>query len=682
MGNGQSLTPITVNTCTDTDDLESDNVPIKNFCEMDGQRSYNETYCSYYGGTYPTGDTPSGNTYSYPEPEWIMGNKPNRDSCYYDSLNVPNEFSSSGCNGANCAITGGRGYCTRVKNSGDPLICALRDYQCNGANEISNPTCFSKDNLSQTCSKDFRAPDTQSSNFLLNQFCLGNILGSIKNNGITGNQIDFFDLWTDNVNPVDGNNWTINGTPAGTIYRTSLDIEIEPQCQYNNGGSVYGCPVSTWLPGMTGTAAPDAPNTYAPIPDSYTFTGGQAPCQQIFWRTLYGNQPLFKNNFYAPFGTTATCPDGSSICENTSLPPQQAACGAIPFGGTPTDVGFTNAQFLLENAVKKYVSINGSQSMTGGVANLPPTAFQEWVYSVCKQYPGLCGNILKNTICNNFTQDDLLNDPYKLQWCGCYLSKESYTDYVDSLGVSQECSPFCNRPEVIPLVDPDTGNPKYCNQSVCIIDDVTITLAKSTLESQGVGGGNLNFNQICNSCSGSGGNGTNVNTTTNSNSINASTTSEGVINNNASINCQCILKNFTLTTIGATIEGGINISQACNGNAKCYSSGSSSGGNLLEVDCHGNSTSQNNTLAKAEAALLKKAKNTSNYWVIFFIITLIGLIIIAWLIISPRGVPEKDILVNKRINLPQPSVNSVRSYYPRNTVNYFGSFEKKKPKYY
>ena len=68
MGNGQSLTPITKNTCTDAADLESDNVPIKNFCEMDGQRSYNETYCTYYGGTYPKGDTPSGNTYSYAEP--------------------------------------------------------------------------------------------------------------------------------------------------------------------------------------------------------------------------------------------------------------------------------------------------------------------------------------------------------------------------------------------------------------------------------------------------------------------------------------------------------------------------------------------------------------------------------------------------------------------------------------
>jgi hypothetical protein len=675
MGNCPSSTPSTINTCTDTNDLEATDVPIKNFCMTKESSSYNNQYCSYYGGTYPSNNTPTNNTYSYPEPEWVNSNNPNPEGCNFDQFNQPSEIFSPGpCINS---VDGNRGYCTRVKNTGDPLICALSDYQCNGANEISNPACFSDKNLSQTCSKDFRAPDTLPSNFLLNQFCLGNILNSIENNGSTGNQVSFIDLWTDNVNPIDGNNWNITGTPAGTKYRTSNDIESQEKCFYDTGGNAYGCPISTWFSGPTGANIPsDTPTQYLPNPNKYPFTGGLPPCQQIFWRTLYGNQPLFKNNFYAPFGTTATCPDGSSICQNTSIPPQQAACGAIPFDGVPTDTGTVNAQFLLENTVKKYISKFGSIT---GINGEPPNEFQNWVYTVCKNNPNLCGNLLQNTICNNFSQEDLLNDPYKLQWCGCYLSKSSYTDYVDDLGVSQECSPLCNRPEVIPLIDIDTDTPKYCSQSVCIIDDVTITLARTKLESEGLGGGNLNFNQICNSCSTSSGNGTNSNTTTSSNSVNASTTSEGVVNNNATINCQCILKNFTLTTVGATIEGGINISQACNGNAKCYSTGSTNNGSLQEVDCHGSSTSQNDILAKAEAALIKKAKNTSNYWVIFFIILLICLIIVAWLIIAPRGIPEKDTIINKKINLPSPPINSVRSYYPK-TVNYFGSFNQPKPK--
>jgi hypothetical protein len=684
MGNTQSLTPSTINTCTDAGDLESDNVPIKNFCEMDGQRSYNETYCTYYGGTYPTGPPPNSSTYSYPEPEWVMGNIPSRDNCLYDDSNLPNEMTAPGCNGG-CAITGGRGYCTRVKNTGDPLICLLRDYQCNGNNEKSSSYCFSDNNLASTCSKDFRATDTAPSNYLVNQFCLGNIPGSIDNLDPKG--FSFFQLWTDNNNSTNTNNqvypWVVLNTPEGTKYRTSANIEQQATCNLDLGGNPTNCTLSTWFPGPggTGTVDPFAPTQYPPQPDSYQFQDGIAPCQQLFWRTLYGNQPMFKNNFYAPFGTTATCPDGSSICDNTSIPPQQAACGAIPFNGEPTDVGLANAQYMLESAVKKYISTGAS--MTDESANGGSIAFQSWVYQVCQTYPNLCKNILEDTICNGISQEEILNDPYKLQWCGCYLSPESYGEY-NTIGVSQECTPFCNRPDVIPLVDPDTGNPKYCQQSVCIIDDVTITLARSKLESQGLGGGNLNFNQICNSCSASADNGTNSNTLTSSNSVNASTTSEGVVNNNVSINCQCILKNFTLTTVGASIEGGINISQACNGNAKCYSSGSSSGGNLLEVDCHGSSTSQNTIIAKAEAALIEKAKNTSSYWVIFFIIVLIGLIIITWLIIAPRGVPEENMVINKRFDLPSPpSIPVIRPVYQQPPlIGYMNRKMPFKPKFY
>lgn len=659
-----SYPPVLLNTCTDTGDLEATDAEIISFCTPNafGPEATITSFCNRYGGTYDsTNPAPNPNT-PFPDPEWVFGRKGDYGGCDYDDTKSGYAWVGKGCGGGACPITGVKGFCTRTVNSGDPLICALRDYQCNGNNELSNPTCFSDDTLNSTCNKDFRAPDTIPSNFLLNQLCLGNIDGAIQNfSGGTG----FYRLWTDKQSP-DGSNWTILGTPSGTKYRSSEDLEFDNDCTYDNGGNpTGGCTLSTWAVGQ-----PGAPSTYLPNPNPYVFSGSLPPCQQIFWRTLYGNQPEFKNNYYAPIDVQANCPDGSQICDNTSIPPQVAACGAIPFQGVPTPSGFINAQRLLENAVNKYYHNNGNLLDS---FNATSTDFQSWVYTVCANYPGLCSNFLQNTVCNNLTAEDVINNEYALQWCGCNLSPSTYQSYAEDFDVSKECTPFCNIPNVIPSFDTDTNAPQYCNQSVCIIDDVTITLAKTRLQGTGGGGGNVNFNQICNSCSSTGNNGTNINSVTNSSSVNATNNSQTVATGNASINCRCVLNNFTLTTIGSTIEGGINISQACNGNATCYSSGSTSG-SQLEVDCHGSSTSQNDVLKKAEAALLKKAQNTSNYWVILIIIIFIALIIIAWLLISPRGIPETDLIYSKRINLPAPQA-------PRQNI-FVGSFNKPKAQFY
>lgn len=677
------------NICTDKGDtVDSVDIPIQNDCIAPPLNFNSINYCNGIGGV---GSNFIGPTlgYFFNESEWIT----NIIGTLNDNCTINNGTGNIG--GANI-------HCNRTGNFGDPLICALRDYQCNGVNQLSAPSCFSDNNLDSTCNKDFRAPDTEPSQYLLNQFCLGNIPQSIYKfsiqesiTGFTGctgatgcfasgiypfcggatgcsptpgagtfsTALPFYSLWTDSTNPNDnGNKWQVLNTPPGTIYRSSEDIALQANA------------VSQWILGATG-----APQLYYPQPDPYKFGGQIPPCQQIFWRTLYGNQPVFQNNYYKSSDSqNAICPDGSDICDNTSIPPQAAACGAVPFGGTPTTVGIGNAQTLLDNAIIKYNKSGGDLLND----NIGSPDFNNFVYSVCQEYPYLCSNFLENTVCKNKSYQEVINDANLLKWCGCYLSTNTYESYVNDFGLSKECTPFCNRPDVIPSYDPDTNLPQYCNQSVCIIDDVTITLAKTTLEGEGLAGGNINFNQICNACSATNDNGINSNSITNSNSVNASTTAEGVVSGNATVNCQCILKNFTLTTIGATIEGGINISQACNGNAKCYSSGSSSGGQLLEIDCHGSSTSQNSTIAKAERALLDKAEKTGNYWIILFAIILIGLIIIAWLIIAPRGIPERDLVYTKKIELPKPTQVIQPPLMLNQKFNYMNNIPGLRMKYY
>jgi hypothetical protein len=248
-----------------------------------------------------------------------------------------------------------------------------------------------------------------------------------------------------------------------------------------------------------------------------------------------------------------------------------------------------------------------------------------------------------------------------------------YGNITDSV-ISRECTPYCNAAGVIPSFDPATGSIKTCQQSLCVIDDVTLTIAKSRVN------GPINFNNICTSCSPDSGNGVNSNLVSNSNNGNANTDSESNSTINVSSSCQCIINNFNLTTIGATIDGGINISQACNGNAKCFRTETVNGvQQTQEVDCHSNNISSNNVLELEERKLMKKAEDTGSYWVIFIIVIAILLIILLWILLGPRGVPTKDITFTKTANiqLPTPPPVKVPMMLPQAQYNNLSSVRTK-----
>jgi hypothetical protein len=177
---------------------------------------------------------------------------------------------------------------------------------------------------------------------------------------------------------------------------------------------------------------------------------------------------------------------------------------------------------------------------------------------------------------------------------------------------------------------------------------------------------------MCNSCSPPSGNG--VNSDANFNSA----TGQNTINANASINCQCIINGYTLTSIGATIEGGISIPQTCNGNSKCYSSSTTGvGGSVAEVDCHGNSTSNNDVVAKAAAEALQKSQNLQAYWIILIFVIVLALIILFWFFVWPRNLPESDTIYTKVTDIPAPPVQP----FMNNQFNY-GNFKRDKGKFF
>ena len=733
MGNSPSvMTPLYNNTCTDPYDPETENIIIQNFCTnalLPDLENFVNDQCSIYGGTVPNQEIgkPNNNPrYTYEDAEWVHSST--GGNCTYDdssgSSKVPGtSLSGAGCESADggCGIDGIQGFCTKVQNTGDPLVCALSDYQCNSnGNSPTGVACFSNAIRKQTCNKDFRAPDTTTANYLLTQFCLGNIPGSIQNSpfpvpiaggtGMTGGDagIDFTSLWTNATNPLGTDTapipWTIAGTPINTIFQATSDIENDlrndTSCIYNAAtGLTSSCSTSKWTPGTA-----NAPNKYLPSPDPYTFTN-IPPCQQIFWRTLYGNNPTFHNQFWRPFGNTAQCPSGDDACAESSAPPQADACAAIPFAGVPTPTGEAFARNMLEQAVNKFTAGIGG-NLVGSSATAVDQGFTNWLLSVCSEYPQLCSNFLRTT-CKSVTPEVLKVNPNAAQWCGCYMPDEEYTSYVNNFGLSKHCTPYCAAGDVIPLYDANTNTPLTCDQGVCIIDDVTITLAKTKFANSG-NGGNLNFNQICNTCSPSGNNGLNSNTVSSSSNFNSklaesanfgaftssfksSTTNTGVSNNgqittnsNANINCRCIISGYNLVSLGAVIEGGVNISQACNGNVQCYNKVQLNGGSEQqnEIDCHGGSTNTNNVIAEAEAALIKRSHDTSNAWVILIIFIVIFIIIILWVLINPRKLPEKDLIYTKETVLPEPKAPSLNTSSFMQT-NYYGSGNKlSKPKFF
>jgi hypothetical protein len=273
------------------------------------------------------------------------------------------------------------------------------------------------------------------------------------------------------------------------------------------------------------------------------------------------------------------------------------------------------------------------------------------------------------------------------------------TQYTNDF-INKECTPYCNSSSVIPLSQADGTAPQYCEQSVCIIDDVAIKLAKTEFEGNG---GSLNFNQMCGSCGSNYQNSinkTNFPNTGNKQSLQTGsvTTKNGsqsgtvakdtsqldstLINDIADITCQCRINNFTLTSLGGSFVGGINLAQSCGGNSKCYGTQTDPlTGNTTtsEVDCSNSAAAIDLKVQNLKASLAKKAESTSNSWSILIIFIVFALIIIIWLFFVTRGVPEKELIFSRNVlvNKPvgKPAVKPIgKPINPSNTYINFNSY--------
>jgi hypothetical protein len=219
--------------------------------------------------------------------------------------------------------------------------------------------------------------------------------------------------------------------------------------------------------------------------------------------------------------------------------------------------GMMWANDVMDSVFRKYFSEFGSPLLgpndDGMEASL---GTQSFLYDFCKKMPFVCTNALHN-MCKNMKEEKIISNPTANNWCGCYMPEDQYTKYSDgSFLVTPECTPFCSQEGTIPRVDTN-GNPKYCQQNICIINDAILNLVNTR--------GDVNFNEVCPGCGKS----------ENSHTSDGKTTSDGGVTNATSneyhtqnaLSCQCKMDNITLTSIDSKFKN-LNLATNCGG-AKC-----------------------------------------------------------------------------------------------------------------
>lgn len=280
-------------------------------------------------------------------------------------------------------------------------------------------------------------------------------------------------------------------------------------------------------------------------------------------------------------------------------------------------------QKLFTNYIQEYgspilgVNDDGIESSLG---------VNNFLYNMCQKFPALCTESLSD-MCQDVTEERIASNPIANKWCGCYMPQEQYDKYnKGSFLVSKQCTPFCSRNDVIPVVDSNYER-LYCMDNICVLNDIYLDFVKSE--------GNVNFNEICNSC---GKNNTvesfngstsigNTNTNTNTNTY-SKYSSQSVFNSYSNTSsrqtaqtCNCKLDGLNLESLNTKFAN-INFSSQC-GQTQCTNSIGE------EIPCSGSSVETSTSLPSV-SEIVKDVENVKSLALFkkLFILSLIVLLIV------------------------------------------------------
>jgi hypothetical protein len=328
---------------------------------------------------------------------------------------------------------------------------------------------------------------------------------------------------------------------------------------------------------------------------------------------------LYKNN--APLACQAF--------QSTNVP-------TAPSGTNVSTDGFIWAQKMMAKVIQNYVSNGGKLDAMEGEPG-GNIKFNRLVKQICSQTPGLCYQGLKQ-FCSSATVDGMADHLETLKWCGCYMPPEQYSKYTNLYQINPECTPTCNNDLAIPLPDDKGTGVKSCQQSLCIIDDVSINLIRSRVGGDEFGTG-ISIANICNSCA-SAGSGTS--------------------------RCDCKISNVNITAIDSQIGGQINISNSCQ-STQCFSEVVGSDGTISKVpkDCSDEDAVDPYTeQLLARQKKLRTLTKANNIKIVLILLGAILICLVIWLILRPNGIPEATVVIEGIPN-PMASVPAKGNHFER-----------------
>lgn len=222
---------------------------------------------------------------------------------------------------------------------------------------------------------------------------------------------------------------------------------------------------------------------------------------------------------------------------------QTQDCGTVLYNnffpnGVFDGTSFALSQQAMANALYIYFTPN---SFTPSPYDASVT--QSQLLQACYDVPGLC-DYSAVPMCTSCTRDQIAQGYNLLEFCGCHATPDPAFSELGSFQTA--CDPLCTNGISAKLRDNATGAVAECNQTVCVINNVTLNAYATSLQ-------NINFAQVCNAC----------------------------VNNNAT--CQCYIDVSIPNIISTMGLEGPNLQQNCPFN-QCYTVDNNSG-KITNVDC-------------------------------------------------------------------------------------------------
>lgn len=373
--------------------------------------------------------------------------------------------------------------CIRMSYSANPVVCCFKDMACDEGDEDK---CFQTPERQRTCSPDYRNLNSNLCRDKIYDYCVGDKLFK--------DQANWKDIWKDqpiNINSDMKYEKYDDDSDYDKLYY-SADVKSPYKKQVNSRRNFYSVfrPYSKYKKNRVKMDKPiiDSLNERQDgTIDRDFFLKNREFNDGILNLSAVGSEPSTRGQKYPViqrrpcFRAIVRSLTDAKICSEEELDNT-----LILEANTNAD-GFAWSANLMEKVFNKFINEDAGGDF---FSNSGDQSFKESLFEICSKIPSVCVSSLEK-VCENETVQDLLTDPEKKKWCGCYLSEDQFRGGVNDF-ISKECRSTCVGQNSIPVIG-SNGVPITCIQSICTITDADVEFYSST-------GEEVTFSQLCPGC--------------------------------------------------------------------------------------------------------------------------------------------------------------------------------------